>query len=352
LPVFEHPEFARHERVVHVCNEAVGLRAIIAIHDRTLGPAIGGCRIFPYASEDDALTDVLRLSKGMTYKNALAGLPFGGGKSVIIIDPSQKSPQLFEAYAEALNSFDGQYRTGEDVNFGPSDVEVLARYSPYVMGKTIGESVSGDPSPHTAAGVFAGMKAALRQVFGSGDLSERRVAIQGVGNVGFELARLVTEAGGSVVVTDVRAESTQRAAEELGAQTVALDAIYDEVAPCAMGGTINEESVPRLKARIVCGAANNQLSSPAAGRRLVERGITYAPDYVVNAGGILNASGEFFGNYDPADARRKVNGIEVTTSCILETAAREKRPSHEVADEMAESILAAARQNRLPAETN
>ena len=182
------------------------------------------------------------------------------------------------------------------------------------------------------------------------------MAIQGVGNVGFELARLVTQAGGSVVVTDVRAESTERAANELRAETVASDAIYDQecdvFAPCAMGGTINEESVRRLKARIVCGAANNQLSSSAPGRQLVERGITYAPDYVVNAGGILNASGEFFGNYDPANARAKVDAIEGTTARILETAARDGRPSHEVADEMAESILASARLNRLPAETN
>lgn len=357
MPVFDHREFAGHEQVIHLSDHATGLRAIIALHDRTLGPAVGGCRIYPYADEDDALADVLRLSKGMTYKNALAGLPFGGGKSVIVADPSAKSPELLAAFAKAVNALGGQYWTGEDVNFGAGDVEVLAGFTPYVLGRTSGEHKSGDPSPFTAGGCFAGMKAAFAHAFGSSALAGRRVAVQGVGNVGFALARRVAEEGGSLVVADVRPDLAERASAELEASVVPPEAIYDQecdvFAPCAMGGTISVDTVPRLRSRIICGAANNQLASPAIGALLLERGIVYAPDYVVNAGGILNASADFFGRYDPDDAWRKVDAIGDTVSRILQRSAAEHRPTHAIADEMAEAILADARQaSRLPAEPN
>ena len=356
MAVFDHPDFDRHERIIHVADKATGLRAIIAIHDRTLGPAVGGCRIFPYPSEQEALSDVLRLSKGMTYKTALAGLPFGGGKSVIIADPSAKSRALIGAFGAAVDDLQGQYWTGEDVNFNAADAEVLAEHTPYVLGRTKGNVSTGDPSPFTAGGVFAGMKSALRHTFGSDSLRGRRVAIQGVGNVGFNLARLVIAEGGLAMVADVDANSIERAQQEIGVEVATADAIYeaecDIFAPCAMGGTINGQTVGRLKARIVCGAANNQLSDSAAGRELLERGITYAPDYVVNAGGILNAYGDFLGAYDVDQVWQKVNAIGETVAKILEASDREQRPSHEIADEMAEAVLAAARPGQLPKEMN
>jgi leucine dehydrogenase len=347
MSVFDHPEFSGHERVIHVADRATGLRAIIALHDRTLGPSVGGCRMFPYASEADAIADVLRLSKGMTYKNALAGLPFGGGKSVIIADPADKTPELIRAFGRAVDELQGQYWTGEDINFGVADAEIMSSVTPYVLGRTKGDVHTGDPSPFTAGSVFASMKGALQHVFGSRDLAGRRVAIQGIGNVGYNFAKLVHDAGGDIVVSDVRAESTERAARELGAAVVPTQAIFDEecdvFAPCAMGATVSEETVPRLKARIVCGAANNQLSHPKVGRLLLERGIAYAPDYVVNAGGILNAFGDFSGDYDVADVWRKIEAIGGTVERILEGSDAQKRPSSDIADEMAEAVLAAAR---------
>lgn len=356
MPVFDHAEFAGHERIIHVIDRVSGLRAIIALHDRTLGPAVGGCRVYPYASEQDALADVLRLSKGMTYKNALAGLPFGGGKSVIIADPAHKSREMIGAFGRAVNELHGQYWTGEDVNFGADDAEVLAAHTPYVLGRTKGTVNTGDPSPFTAGGVFAAMKGALAHVFGNNSLTGRRVAIQGIGGVGYHLAKLVREAGGELIVADVRSESTERAGRDFGATIVPSEVIVDQqcdvFAPCAMGGTINEDSVPRLKARIVCGAANNQLSNPVAGRLLLDRGIAYAPDYVVNAGGILNAFGDFSGHYDVDVVWTKVNAISETVMKILHAADRERRPTHEIADGMAEAVLAAARQSQLPTETN
>lgn len=356
MALFGHREFAGHERVIHVHDADVGLRAIVAIHDRSLGPAVGGCRIFPYADEDQALADVLRLSRGMTYKTALAGLPFGGAKSVIIADPSDKGPDLFRSFAAAINALNGDYWTGEDVNCGAADVEVLARFTPYVLGRSVGADKSGDPSPHTAAGVFSAMQAALGHVDGCRDVAGRRIAIQGAGNVGRNLARLVSEAGGSVILADVRAESAEQAAAETGAELVHPDEIYqqdcDVFAPCAMGSTVNEETVGCLKARIICGAANNQLSSPEIGRLLLRRKIAYVPDYVANAGGIINAAGEYQGHYDPEAARRRIGEIGSTTARILDVADREQRPSSEVADEMAEAILARARLSRLQSETS
>jgi leucine dehydrogenase len=348
MSVFDHPEFANHEQIIFVSDREAGLRAIIAMHDRTLGPAIGGTRLYPYESERDALADVLRLSKGMTYKNALAGLPFGGGKSVIIADPSEKTPELLRAFARAVDGLAGQYWTGEDVNVGSADVETLASVTPYLLGRTRGETRSGDPSPFTAGGCFSAMKASLRHVFSSNDLRGRRVAIQGVGSVGYQLARLVAGEGGSLVVSDVRSEATARVAEDFGAEVVDHEAIYDQesdvFSPCGMGGTIGDDTIPRLRCKIVCGAANNQLATPSAGRRLLDRAIAYAPDYVVNAGGILNAAGDFFGRYDVEEVWKRVNAIGDTVSNILERADRDHRPTHEVADEMAEARLAAARQ--------
>jgi leucine dehydrogenase len=303
--------------------------------------------LYPYAREADALADVLRLSKGMTYKNALAGLPFGGGKSVIIADPSAKTPALLRAFAGVINGFQGEYWTGEDINIGLQDVEVLAQHTKYVIGRSGGSVRSGDPSPFTAGGCFAGMRAALQFLHGTSDLLGRRVAIQGVGNVGFALASLIAKAGGTLVVADVRPDRVERARTAFGAAVVSPDDIYDQAcdvfAPCAMGGTLTTGTARRLRAKIVCGVANNQLENSDIGRLLLQLGIVYAPDYVVNAGGMLNASSDFFGKYDIDEVWRQVNGIGPTTAKILETSSRDNRPPHEVADAMAEAILAERR---------
>lgn len=349
MSLFDHPEFDGHEQLIHVADNDSGLRAIIALHDSTLGPAVGGCRLYPYASEDDALTDVLRLSRGMTYKNALAGLPMGGGKSVIIARSENKTPALLAAYARALEALGGRYWTGEDVNIGPADVEEMARTSRYLLGRMNGNQGSGDPSPFTARGCFEAMKAAMAHRFGSDSFEGRTVAIQGLGNVGFALGKLVCDAGGALVVTDVRADLDERASE-LAAATVSAEAIYDAncdlFAPCAMGGTVNRETIPRLKAGIVCGVANNQLGTVEDGERLLERGIDYAPDYVVNAGGIINASGEFLGHYDRDEALAKVIAVGRTVGRILDRAKAEGRPTNRVADEMARQVIDEARARR------
>lgn len=346
MSLFDHPEFDGHQQVIHLADRDSGLRAIIALHDTTLGPAVGGCRLYSYANEHDALTDALRLSRGMTYKNALAGLPMGGGKSVIIARPEDKTSALLAAFARALESLGGRYWTGEDVNIGPADVEEMARTSRYLLGRTQSDQGSGDPSPFTARGCFEAMKAALNSRFGEDALDGRMVAIQGLGNVGFALGKLVREAGGRLVVTDVRDDLALRAAE-LGAVVTAPDRIYDEpcdiFAPCALGGTINADTIQRLKASIVCGVANNQLATVEDGERMLKRGIDYAPDYIVNAGGIINASGEYLGTYDATEAMAKVVAIGETVGRIMAQASREKRPANQVADEMARAVIAAAR---------
>lgn len=346
MSLFDHPEYDGHQQVIHIADRDSGLRAIIALHDTTLGPAVGGCRLYPYASDDDALTDVLRLSKGMTYKTALAGLPFGGGKSVIIARPEDKTPALLAAYAKVLESLGGRYWTGEDVNIGPADVEELAKTSRYLLGRTQSDQGSGDPSPFTARGCFEAMKAMLDHRFASDSFEGRIVAIQGLGNVGFALGKLVRDAGGALVVTDVRADLAERA-DELGAAVVVPDAIYDTdcdlFAPCAMGGTVNRDTIPRLKAGIVCGVANNQLGTADDGERLQDRGIDYAPDYVVNAGGIINASGEFFGHYHADEALAKVVAIGSTVSRIIAQAGSEGRPPSKVANDIARQMIDQAR---------
>jgi leucine dehydrogenase len=347
MAVFDQQSYAAHERIIFVSDRAAGLTAIIAMHDRTLGPAVGGTRVYPYASESDALADVLRLSQGMTYKNALAGLPFGGGKSVIIRDPADKSQALIRAFGRAVNELQGQYWTGEDVNFSASDVETLATETPYVLGRTRGTVNTGDPSAFTAGGVFAGMTAALAHVFDDDSFVGRRVAIQGVGGVGYQLAKRVKAAGGSLVIADIRNDLAARVSQEFGAKRVEADAVYEQpcdvFAPCAMGATISHETVPKLRAPIVCGAANNQLAAAEIGQLLLDRNIVYAPDYVVNAGGIINAFGDYSGRYDVEEVWRRVDAIRETTLQVLDESRRRRRPSHVIADAMAEAILAEKR---------
>ncbi|WP_422443616.1 Glu/Leu/Phe/Val family dehydrogenase [Thermoanaerobacterium sp. DL9XJH110] len=286
-----------HEEVVFCSDPSSGLKAVIAIHSTVLGPALGGLRMWNYSSEEEALYDVLRLSRGMTYKNAAMGLNLGGGKAVIIGDPHKdKSPELFMAFGRFVESLGGRYITAEDVGTCEEDMSYIARETSHVVGLA---GRSGNPSPVTAYGVFLGIKAAAEWVFGSDDLKGRKVAVQGLGHVGMELARLLVEAGAHVTATDIYPDRVKEARENFNIKTVGPDEIYevpcDIFSPCALGAVINENTVDRLRCKIVAGAANNQLKDESFARRLMERGILYAPDYIVNGGGVINVAEELSG---------------------------------------------------------
>jgi leucine dehydrogenase len=346
--LFDHPEYDHHEQVLFCRNRNADLFAIIAIHDTTLGPAAGGCRMWQYPSETEALNDVLRLSRAMSYKNALAGLPLGGGKSVIIGDPARdKNEKLLTAFARFVQGLAGQYWTAEDIGIGISDVEVLARESDYVFGLAESGVQTGDPSPFTARGCFQGIRAAVRHRFGRDALDGLKAAVQGVGNVGYCLCRNLREAGVDLVVSDVSPAAADRAVSEFGAVSVAPEEIYDQsvdiFCPCAMGGAISDDSIGRLQAGIVAGVANNQLAEPRHGRELYQRGILYAPDYVVNAGGMLNASGDIFGRYDVETVNRNIDRLYDTAREIFRQSEKEKRPTSEVADDLARGRIAAGK---------
>lgn len=347
MDVFSSPAFDDHEQVLFFYDRPSGLRAIIALHDTTLGPAVGGCRFWPYASEVEALTDVLRLAKSMTYKAAMADLPFGGGKTVVIGDPkSLRSEALFRALGRAVHSLAGSYYTGEDVGTSPQDMDWAGHETPYVLGRSQGGS--GDPSPVTAHGVMLGIKAAVRHRFERDDLQGVRIAIQGLGHVGGNLARLLAEEGAQLIVADIDAERAARKAKLLGARQVACDEILavdaEVLAPCALGGVINDRTLPQLSCDIVAGAANNQLREPRHGTALHARGILYAPDYVANAGGLINIAQELRpGGYSRARALAQVATIETTLAEIFERSERENRPTHEIADQVAEERIAASR---------
>ncbi|NMQ28029.1 Glu/Leu/Phe/Val dehydrogenase [Candidatus Accumulibacter phosphatis] len=346
MSVFSLRDFADHEQVVFCSDDASGLKAIIAVHNSNLGPALGGCRMWHYASEDDAIRDVLRLSRGMTYKSALAGLQLGGGKSVIIGNPrTDKTPALLDAFARSLNQLNGRYVAAEDSGTNVADMKYLAERTPHVAGiidKPSHEAEgmrSGDPSPATAYGTFFGIRAAVKRKLGRDSLDGLRVAIQGVGNVGFDLARQLTDAGAQLWVADIHEDNLVRAREELGARALAPEAIYaadvDVFAPCAMGAILNDETIPQLRASIVAGAANNQLAEVRHGSELMRRGILYAPDYVINAGGIIDIYHERIG-FDRPALLRHLEGIHATLLEIFERADKEARPTGEVADALAE----------------
>jgi leucine dehydrogenase len=344
MPVFTHPDFDGHEVVAHRHDAASGLRAIIAVHNTNLGRGLGGCRMWPYAGDDEALTDVLRLSRGMTYKAALADLPQGGGKSVIIGDPRRdKSEALMRAMGRFVDSLGGRYVIAEDSGTSVADMRIMARETRYVGGladeKAAAAGRTGDPSPATAYGTFVGIGACVRELLGRDALAGLRVAIQGVGSVGYRLARHLHEAGARLWVSDLHAPAVERCVKEFGAQAVAPEAIAavpaDVFAPCALGAVINDDTMGRLQARIVAGAANNQLAAARHDRALMERGILYAPDYVINAGGIIDIHYEG-PDYDAQRVRAHLDRIGATLATVFERARREKRPTGEVADRMAE----------------
>ncbi len=335
---------AEYEHILSCEDAEIGFRAIIAIHNTDLGPALGGCRLWHYESERAALDDALRLARGMTYKAAVAGLPLGGGKAVIIGDPRRdKSPEMFRAFGRMVERLGGRYVTGEDVGTSVADMEMVHRETEHVAGIAAG---SGDPSPITAAGVYHGLKAAVHHRFGGEDLQGLRVAVQGAGHVGYHLCRMLHAAGAELIVSDISDRALERAVIEFGARAVSPGAIYDAAAevfaPCALGASINSDTVPRLRVGIVAGAANNQLAESVDGLSLFRRGVLYAPDYVINAGGLINVSWDVLHRDQPYDreaALAEVAKIDGTLSALFERAACEGRPTHEVADAIARDKL-------------
>ncbi len=334
----------KHEQVVFVQDLDAGLRAIIAIHDTTLGPALGGTRMYPYATEEQALRDVLDLSRGMTYKAAAAGLDLGGGKAVIIGDPlKQKSDALLRAYGRFVNRLAGVFYTGEDVGTDVSDMEIVRTETRFVGGLSRERGGGGDPSPITAYGVLQGMKACAAERWGKDSLEGRRVAVQGLGKVGWHLTELLQKAQATVVGSDVNRDRAAHARQVLGIETVDPDAIYDVsadiFAPCALGGAISVDTVPRLTCEVIAGSANNQIASLPAVRMLSERGILYAPDYVINAGGLMNVWVELQG-HDSARALKLAGNIYTNLRKVFSIARRLDMTTSAAADRIAEERLA------------
>ena len=326
-----------HEQVVFCHQPSCGYRGIIAIHDTTLGPSLGGTRFWNYASEEEALVDVLRLSRGMTYKAAVAGLSLGGGKAVIIGDPRTVDREaIFRAHGRFIQSLGGRYITAEDVGTSEADMEFVHMETRHVSGLP---GASGDPSPITAYGTYRGIKAAALHRFGSDDLRGRRISVQGVGHVGYHLCHYLNEEGAELVVSDIDPERVQRVVDEFGAEAVSADGIYDvEVdvyAPSALGATVNDRTLTRLQAKIIAGAANNVLAEPRHGDELHERGILYAPDYVINAGGLINVYGELNG-WTAERSKRKAGEIYETLDQLFELAKEQGIPTSEAADKLAE----------------
>lgn len=342
--VFANPWFDAHQDVVFVHDDAVGLKAIIAIHDTTLGPGLGGCRLWRYESEAEALRDVLRLSRGMTYKNALADLDYGGAKSVIFGDRKTKTPALLRAFGRAVDRLGGRYVSGEDVGITVADMEIIRGETAHVRG--IAEGGVGDPSPHTAYGVHVGIRSAAARAFGTDDLTGRRVAVQGLGNVGRALCRLLYEAGARLVVADLDHGKVAAMVSEFDAVSVPSNRIHaaavDIFAPCALGGGLNERTIPEIVARVVAGAANNQLETSADSRRLTDRGVLYAPDYVINAGGAIAIAHEGPG-FAPEKLKAHLERIGAALTQIFERSDSERRPTSDIADRLAEERLAGAR---------
>lgn len=342
MDIFDAMAKHGHEELVFWYDRTTGLRAIVAIHDTTLGPALGGCRMWNYTDEAAAITDALRLSRGMTYKNAAMGLDLGGGKSVIWADSRHdKSEAQLRAFGRLVQSLGGRYITAEDVGVNADDMAVIARETRFVGGL---KETSGDPSPATALGVLEGMKAAAALVWGQPTLSGRRVAIQGLGHVGGLLAGMLQAEGAQLIVTDINREEGQRQARELAAEWVEPDDIYgvdsDIFAPCALGAILNDVTIPQLKCKVVAGSANNQLQEPRHGIELMRRNILYVPDYVINGGGVVNVADEFHPDgYQKERAYQRVRAIGRQVEAILTRAAAERIGTQDAADQLAESRI-------------
>lgn len=340
MNIFDYLEKYDYEQLVFCHDKNSGLKAIIGIHDTTLGPALGGTRIWDYKTEEEAIIDVLRLSRGMTYKNAAAGLNLGGGKTVIIGDPAKiKSEELFRAFGRFVEGLGGRYITAEDMNTSTQDMSYIHDETEYVTGL---EGKSGNPSPVTAFGVFRGILAGVNEIFGSDDLTGKVVAVQGLGAVGYTVCQYLHEAGAKLYVTDIRKESIDRAVNDFGAIAVAPDEIYkvecDIFAPCAMGASINDFTVEQLKCKIVGGSANNQLAEERHGDMLKEKGILYIPDFVINSGGVINVFEEIRG-YNKDRAMTKASNIYNVCKKVFEISNKENIPTYKAAERMAEERI-------------
>ncbi len=349
MSVFSSIAFDDHERVLFCRDRSTGLNAIIAIHSTALGPAAGGTRQWSYANDEEALYDVLRLSQGMSYKNAMAGLNFGGGKAVIMKTPDFKaSDELYARFGDFIETLSGDYITAEDVGMSPQIMQTIATRTQYVTGLPASDGkAGGDPSPKTAFGIFRGIEAAVRFKLERETLQDTSVAVQGVGNVGYHLCRLLHEAGVTLRVADIDQTKVQRVCDDFGASAVAFDEILfcdvDLLAPCALGAILTVDTIPRLQAAIVAGAANNQLQTPEDGRRLADAGILYAPDYVINGGGIINVACEYSGDVDDEGVMDLVAQIGPRLTDIFEESAATGRLTNDIADEQARRIIEAGR---------
>jgi leucine dehydrogenase len=359
MTLFDSPSFANHEGVHAFADEKTGLKAIVAVHSTARGPAVDDTRMWNYGSAAEALEDVLRLSRGMSYKNAVADLEMGGGKSVIIGDSkTQKTPELFRAFGRAVDQLGGNYYAAEDVGVSVEDIAQARTQTEYVVGLSGGKEGSGDPSPVTAEGVFRSTLTVARRLWKQDDLTGLTIAVQGIGHVGGYLADKLHAAGAKLIVTDVNVPLLEEVAARTGAEIVAPDAIYDVkadiYAPCALGATLNPQTLDRLTVKAVVGAANNQLATPEIGKILFDRGVLYAPDYVVNGGGIINVASELKarqtgGAYDPAWVEGKLSRLMETLEEVLDRSASEKRPTHEIADAIAEARIQKAAELKLAA---
>ncbi len=338
-------DFDAHEDLHFVCDEECGLQAIIAVHSTHLGPAAGGCRFWHYDDPAEALTDVLRLSRGMSYKNAMAGLPLGGGKSVILAnEESRKDPGLLHAFGRAVGNLGGRYITAEDVGMSVADMIEIRRHTPFVAGLPIeGRGVGGDPSPHTALGVFLGINAAVRHALGRDSVDGLHIAIQGAGHVATGVALHASAAGARLSIADVDEERANKLASGVNGKVVSPDEILglesDVLSPNALGAILDDRTIPALEAAVVAGGANNQLATPEDGIRLQERGILYAPDYVINAGGIINVCTEYLRDGDASLVRRRIEGIPGRLEQIWAESAETGRDPQAVADATAQRLI-------------
>lgn len=343
MEIFKYMEKYDYEQLVFCQDKNSGLKAIIAIHDTTLGPALGGARMWPYQSEEEAIEDALRLARGMTYKNAVSGLNLGGGKTVIIGDPAKdKNEEMFRALGRFIQSLNGRYITAEDVGTTVEDMDLIYEETDYVTGVSPSFGSSGNPSPVTAYGVYLGMKASAKEAFGDDSLQGKTIAVQGLGNVAYNLCKYLHEEGAKLIVTDINEKAIERAVNDFGAVAVSPNEIYkqdvDIFSPCALGAIINDETIPQLKAKVIAGCANNQLKESRHGQILHEKGIIYAPDYVINAGGVINVADELYG-YNRERAMKRVETIYDSLTKIFKISKDENIPTYLAANRLAEERI-------------
>ena len=342
------PDFDEHEAIHFITNDECGLRAIIAVHSTHLGPAAGGCRFWHYAKDEDALVDALRLSRGMSYKNAMAGLPLGGGKAVMLANADRtKTADMLHAFGKAVNELGGNYITAEDVGVNVSDMIEVRRTTQFVAGlPNSGGDVGGDPGPHTSLGVFLGLKAAVKRGLGKDSVNGLHIALQGAGSVATGVALHAAAEGARLSIADVDHAKAQKLATAAGGTVVPADQILgleaDVLSPCALGAILDEQTISELKVPVVAGGANNQLATPQDGERLHARGILYAPDYVINAGGIINVCTEYLGDGDASLVRERIEGIPVRLEQIWAESEATGRDPAAVADAMAQRLIGRA----------